>query len=163
MAASTTEAEYIALSEAVKEAIWIRRLLTEIGSRAAIQTQPSADSDSYHNNETRKQWEDLEDRQTADPSNAEPTQIAHPAPQVIYADNQASIKLAQNPQSHDRTKHIDIKFHIVREALGNNTIALKYVPTADMTADILTKGLPKVTHEHHAQGMGLASWLWAKD
>jgi hypothetical protein len=75
--------------------------------------------------------------------------------QIIYADNQAAIKLAENPNSHDRSKHIDIRYHIIREALGNGSIILRYVPTNDMVADILTKGLPRDAHQRHTRTIGL--------
>ena len=62
-------------------------------------------------------------------------------PTVICEDNQSAICIAQNPQYHNRTKHIDIKYHYVREKVLDTTIELQYCPTRDMIADILTKGL----------------------
>ena len=62
-------------------------------------------------------------------------------PTVICEDNQSTICIAQNPQYHNRTKHIDIKYHYVREKVLDTTIELRYCPTRDMIADILTKGL----------------------
>ena len=62
-------------------------------------------------------------------------------PTVIYEDNQFAICIAQNPQYHSKTKHIDIKYHFVREKVLDNTIELCYCPTNDMLADALTKGL----------------------
>ena len=62
-------------------------------------------------------------------------------PTVIYADNQPAISIAQNPQYHSKTKHIDIKHHFVWEKVSDNTIKLEYWPTSKMLADILTKGL----------------------
>jgi hypothetical protein len=159
VAASTTEAEYIALSEAVKESIWINRLLCEIKKRDV--THPLVDLQKYHQLEIRNQWELLgavqmsmgdvsDNRENLAKDNADDS-----SPQIIFADNQASIKLAENPNSHDRTKHIDIRYHIVREALANGSIFLQYVPTNEMVADIFTKGLPRDAHERHAQAMGL--------
>ena len=60
---------------------------------------------------------------------------------VIHEDNQSAICIAQNPQYHNRTKHIDIKYDYVREKVLDTTIELWYCPTSDMLADILTKGL----------------------
>ena len=57
---------------------------------------------------------------------------------LIFEDNQSPICMAKNPQFHGRSKHINIKF---REQVGANTIQLKYCPTADMLADLLTKGI----------------------
>src|SRR5579859_6270242 len=74
---------------------------------------------------------------------------------VIYTDNQGSIALAKNPEYHARTKHIDIQDHFVRECVENGSIILQYVPTNEMAADAMTKGL---THDRlHCLGslMGL--------
>ena len=62
-------------------------------------------------------------------------------PTVIHEDNQAAICMAKNPQFHGRTKHIEIKYHFIREKVQNETIELKYCATNDMIADMLTKGL----------------------
>ena len=50
-------------------------------------------------------------------------------PIIIKEDNQGTIAIARNPISHARTKHIDIKFHCVREALHDGIIELVYCPT----------------------------------
>ena len=60
---------------------------------------------------------------------------------IVYEDNQAPISIAQNPQHHSKTKHIDIKYHFVREKVADNTIQLKYCPSNEMLADLLTKGV----------------------
>lgn len=62
-------------------------------------------------------------------------------PTVLYEDNQAAIAISQNTQSHTKMKHIDIRYHYVREKVLDNTIEIRYCPTEDMPADILTKGL----------------------
>ena len=76
-------------------------------------------------------------------------------PLRILADNQGAMKLASYPQIHDRTKHIDIRYHFVREAAERGLIAIDYVPTANMRADILTKALPRERHWEHLRGLGL--------
>ena len=58
-------------------------------------------------------------------------------------DNQGAIAIAKNPVDHSRTKHIDIRFHYIREAVQDKLITLKYCPTENMMADILTKPLTK--------------------
>ena len=65
----------------------------------------------------------------------------------IFEDNQGAIALAKNPTHHSRTKHIDIKYHYVREAVSTKEINLEYCPTQDMIADSLTKGLPRPQFE----------------
>ena len=65
---------------------------------------------------------------------------------VIFEDNQGCIALAKNPVSHDRTKHIDIRYHFIREQIEAKTIDVRYLPTEDMLADLLTKGMTKERH-----------------
>jgi hypothetical protein len=64
-------------------------------------------------------------------------------PQIIFTDNQGTIKLSKNPQHHNRTKHIDVKYHFIQESSQNGLIQLVYIPTDEMVADILTKSLPQ--------------------
>jgi hypothetical protein len=64
----------------------------------------------------------------------------------ILEDNQGAIALANDPAYHACTKHIDIRYHFVRECVENGDIALKYCSTKDMVADALTKALPKERH-----------------
>jgi hypothetical protein len=61
-----------------------------------------------------------------------------------------------------RTKHIDIAYHFVRECVANGTISVEYIPTDDMTADVLTKALPQIKHEKHIRAMGLGPVSSAK-
>lgn len=62
-------------------------------------------------------------------------------PTVLHEDNQSAIAVAENPMSHSKMKHIDIRYHFVREKVSDNTVELRYCPTNDMLADVLTKGL----------------------
>ena len=87
-------AEYMALSEAGKEAIFLYNLLNELG---------------------------------------------YSVPVTLNIDNQGAEKLASNPVFHKRTKHIDIRFHHVREIFKQKEICLQYCPTEHMVADIFTK------------------------
>ena len=66
---------------------------------------------------------------------------------VIYEDNQGAIELAKTAKYHNRTKHIDICHHFVRERVVSKEIKVIYCPTENMIADIMTKGLPKATFE----------------
>ncbi|KAF2347216.1 hypothetical protein FHG87_022028, partial [Trinorchestia longiramus] len=61
-------------------------------------------------------------------------------PMVVNEDNQSAICLTQNPKYHGRSKHIDIKFHYVRDLVRNKEIDLVYCSSNDMFADIFTKG-----------------------
>ncbi len=64
-------------------------------------------------------------------------------PVTIYEDNQSAICMSKNPQFHGRCKHIDIKYHFVRDLVEKKTITVRYCPTSSMLADIFTKGIPK--------------------
>jgi hypothetical protein len=63
---------------------------------------------------------------------------------TVYEDNQGAIALAKNPEFHKRTKHIDIRYHFVREKVEDGQVCLQYCPTQDMLADIMTKPIPAV-------------------
>ena len=63
------------------------------------------------------------------------------APTIIFEDNQSAIYMAKNPSFHGRSKHINIKFHLIREQVSTKKICLKYCPSEDMLADLLTKGI----------------------
>jgi hypothetical protein len=77
-------------------------------------------------------------------------------PTPIYEDNQGTIALAANPQFHRRSKHFNPKLNFIREKLFENQIEIEYCPTNQMTADVLTKALPKITHQAHVESLGLA-------
>ncbi|KAG5884930.1 hypothetical protein JTB14_001888 [Gonioctena quinquepunctata] len=99
---STTEAEYVAACQATKEAIWIRRLMNDIGESVSMGTP-------------------------------------------LNIDNQSAIKLMHNPEFHNRTKHVDIQFHFVREKFQDGEIEHVYVSTKLQEADLLTKALPRTS------------------
>ena len=62
---------------------------------------------------------------------------------VLYEDNQSAICMAKNPQLHGCAKHMSIKFHYIEEQAERGAVALKYCPSNDMIADMLTKGLAR--------------------
>ena len=68
-------------------------------------------------------------------------------PSVLFMDNEAARKLAHNPEFHAKTKHIGMKYHLIREQTLAGNIAPQYVPTADNLADLLTKPLPRPAYE----------------
>ena len=57
-------------------------------------------------------------------------------PITIFEDNQSAISIAKNPQFHGRVKHINIKYHFIREQVNNNIIELRYCQTSEMIADM---------------------------
>ena len=96
----------MALTEALKECLWVHHLLTELNVR-------------------------------------------HTLPITIHDDNQAAIALANNPVAHQRTKHMDIRYHFVREHIASGLIAVRYVPTGDNIADVFTKATPVPVFRTH--------------
>jgi hypothetical protein len=62
---------------------------------------------------------------------------------TLFEDNQSAISMTKNPQFHGRSKHISIKYHFIRDQVEKGAVELKYCPTKEMVADMLTKGLPK--------------------
>ena len=56
-------------------------------------------------------------------------------PTKIYEDNQGCIAMSNNPVMLKRTKHIDVRYHFIREKVENGDVVLKYIPTEDQLAD----------------------------
>lgn len=112
IALSSTEAEYMALARAAKEALWLQQLLGEIDGKT-------------------------------------------PGPVAILVDNSSCMAIARNPESHERTKHIDIQTHFIRHHVSNQRVVLVYCPTEEMAADVLTKPLPRVKHEWCVEALQL--------
>ena len=75
---------------------------------------------------------------------------------TIYEDNRGCIALAKNPVFLARTKHIDIKFHFLREKVVSAVIALEFKPTEEMVADGLTKALSKDKHTKFLASLGMS-------
>lgn len=110
-ALSSTEAEYVALSEACREAIYLRQLLYELtGSLITIR---------------------------------------------LNCDNQSALKMVTNHQCHNRSKHIDVKHHFVREVVNSGKLSVNYLSTNEMPADLLTKGLGTVKHYKFMEALGI--------
>jgi histone deacetylase 1/2 len=97
IAQSAAEAEYYAASVASNEAVWLQKLLKELGF----------------------------DQKTV----------------TLYEDNQACIALTKNPEDHKRTKHIQVKFHVIRYYVSKGFIKLVYCNTKEQLADMFTKGV----------------------
>lgn len=64
---------------------------------------------------------------------------------VLYEDNQGCVALSKNAMTSSRSKHIDIKFHYVREMVSAGNVEVIFCPTDQMLADSLTKALPEET------------------
>ena len=76
----------------------------------------------------------------------------------IFEDNQSAICLAKTPQFHGRTKHIEIKYHFIRDEVESGNVKLEYCRSEDMIADMLTKGLPITQFVKLRQMIGIADF-----
>jgi hypothetical protein len=74
---------------------------------------------------------------------------------TIRMDNTTAIALAKNPILHDRSKHIDVKFHFTRECVERGDIILEHVRTGDELADILTKAHGRVHFQELWERIGV--------
>ncbi|GFY94806.1 hypothetical protein Acr_10g0001910 [Actinidia rufa] len=95
VALSTTEAKFIAATEACKELLWMKKFLSELGFR----------QQKY----------------------------------VFYCDSQSAIHLAKNSTFHSRSKHIDVRYHWIRETLNEKLLELEKVHTDENGSGMLTK------------------------
>ncbi|XP_045027096.1 secreted RxLR effector protein 161-like [Daphnia magna] len=74
----------------------------------------------------------------------------------LYCDNQEAVRLTYNAEFHQRTKHVLTRYHYIRQKVSEGKIEVKYIPTNDQLADILTKALPspKFTMMREKIGVG---------
>lgn len=112
MALATAAAEYMAASDGVKEAIWLRQLLKDIG-------------------------------------------YEQEGPTSIMIDNQSAIALSKNAEFHQRSKHIDVKFHFIRDQVTNGVIIPVYTPTDEQLADVFTKPLSAQKFKENVLSFGM--------
>lgn len=80
-----------------------------------------------------------------------------PFPIMIYMDNTGAISLSTKACNHIRSKHIDVRYHFIREHIERGTFLLKWLPSHRNTADIFTKALPRPLFEKHLPGLQLVS------
>ncbi|KAK8694437.1 hypothetical protein V6N13_071989 [Hibiscus sabdariffa] len=114
VADSTTEAEYIAASETAKEAVWIKKFISELGVVPSI-------SDVVG----------------------------------LYCDNNGAITQAKEPRSHQRSKHILICFHLIREIVDRGDVEICKVHTDDNIADPLMKPLAQQKYDRHTKSLSI--------
>jgi hypothetical protein len=99
VATGSMEAEYVALSQAVKKALPLRFLLEQLG-------------------------------------------FPQPGPMIVFEDNMSAINLANAPTVTKNSKHIFQRHHFIRTMVKQKIVTIQHLPTADMTADLLTKAMP---------------------
>ena len=76
---------------------------------------------------------------------------------AIYCDNTSAIALSKNSVFHQKSKHIDTRYHFIRELLNNREVHLKPCRTSDQMADIFTKPLAVDLFEFHKRNLGVVS------
>jgi hypothetical protein len=103
VALSTTEAEYMAVAEACKEATWLRGLYSELCGVSSCIT--------------------------------------------IHCDSQSAICLTKDSMFHERTKHIDVRFHFIRDVVAKGDVKVTKISTHDNAADMMTKPVPATKFE----------------
>ena len=112
VALSTTESEYVSMSESTKEAVWIRRLLKTLGVR---QSDPT----------------------------------------ILLCDNHSAIRIVKNPELHEKTKHIEVRYHFIRDQQKKKEIAVDYICSEEQLADIFTKPLAATRHSKLKAALGI--------
>ncbi|GJX70172.1 transposable element [Tanacetum coccineum] len=113
VALSTTEAEYMALTEAAKEGIWLKGLIEDLGF-----PQDQA---------------------------------------IVFCDSMSAICLAKDQVYHDRTKHIDVRYHFIR---SERRIKVKKIGTKDNPADVFTKPVPLSKFRHCLDLLNIDNWKY---
>ena len=78
-------------------------------------------------------------------------------PMKLYCDNKSAINIAHNPVQHDRTKHVEVDRHFIKEKLDSGTICIPFVSTGNQLADVLTKGLSGSTLQSIIGKLGMSN------
>ena len=116
---SSSEAEYVALSEAVKDIKFVFQLLMCLGIKVEL-------------------------------------------PIIVQVDNVGAIFMSENVSTTGRTKHVDIRYHFVREYIEDGFIKIIFVKTAENDADIFTKNVDAETFKRHSKKL-LRNKTWIAD
>ena len=76
-------------------------------------------------------------------------------PIEVHCDNQSAVHLTKDHMYHERTKHIDIKYHFVRDVISEGKVVMKKIDTEKNPADMLTKPLPVVKFEFCSKSVSI--------
>jgi hypothetical protein len=86
-------------------------------------------------------------------------QVDVPLPVALKEDNSGCIQVANNPETK-RSKHIDVKFHFIRELIFNGKLELQKISSEDQIADIFTKALGRLLFQKHRDSLSLKLLNW---
>ena len=114
IANSTMEAEYVATSEAAKEAVWLKKFLSDLGVMRMEQVLIT-----------------------------------------LFCDNSGVVAQSKDPRNHKKGKHIERKYHIIRDIVAFRDVVVENIDSVNNLADPFTKTLPQRTFESHLEGMGV--------
>jgi hypothetical protein len=78
---------------------------------------------------------------------------------LVYCDNISTVYLSTNPVQHQRTKHVEIDLHFVREKVAIGQVCVLHVPTTSQFADIFTKGLPSSVFNEFRSSLNICSGI----
>ena len=76
-------------------------------------------------------------------------------PTLVHYKNQSGIKISENLVFHDRSKHIDIRYHFLRDCVQRGTIRLEYIQTDEQATNIFTKALCRQSFVKFRDKLGL--------
>jgi hypothetical protein len=111
IALSSTEAEYMSLSDTCRQLLWVKSLMSELGIELS--------------------------------------------PIPLFGDNQGAIFLASNPVQEKRIKHIDLRYHFIRDVVQNKQVELFFIEGANNPADLFTKNLGRIKFLKFREQLGL--------
>ena len=114
IADSTMEAEYVAASDATKEAVWLRNFLMDLDIVPSVQS-----------------------------------------PIVLFCDNSGAVANSKEPRVHKKGKHIERKYHLIREIVQRGDVIVSKIASEENLADPFTKALPQRVFDKHIEGLGV--------
>jgi hypothetical protein len=74
---------------------------------------------------------------------------------TIHFNNQSCLNISENPLFHDKSKHIEIKYHYIRDMVQRKTVHVQYLSTREKIANLFTKPLSKTKFEYFCERLGL--------
>ena len=83
-------------------------------------------------------------------------------PSTLYCDNSGAVANSKEPRTHKKGKHIEHKYHLIRDIVQRGDVVVTKIASADNLEDSFTKSLPTKTFDRHVEGMGVrcvALWI----